>query len=436
MSTTRARAQRLVRMIAAHPLVSPRNQDERNVRCFYLNTAIIGVPFGGITSFIAVFLARLGASSALMGWLTSAPALLAAIVYLPGAAIAERFSDQVGVRVTCARLVRLSFLACALLPFVVPEEASGTLAVLLVVLWTVRAVFDAVAIPAWSSVLARAIPPEGRARVNSTRWALLAIVSAVSSAFFGWLLDQVAFPLNYQIVFAISFAVGWLDPMVFRRIVVPLIEVAPRSPRADGLMATLHGIPARLAEYLRPIAYERRFLLFVAATTVYRVALAMPSPLFSLFWVNELYASDGLIGLRGTVGNAALVVGYMIWGRLANRIGHRQVLLLAAGGLAFYPAVTALSQSAAWIPPAAAIWGLTVAGLDVGLFDLMLLACPDHRNQRFVAVSNMVANLAMFIGPLLGVALSDATSLATALLVIAALQIVTMAPFLFLPRHD
>jgi len=431
-----AGARRMVQMVKAHPVVSPRDQAARNVRLFYLNTAMLGVPFGGIVAFMPVFLARLGASSSLVGWLTSAPALLAAISYIPGAAIAERFADQVMVRVTCARIVRLTFLLCALLPFVIPSESFSILPVVLVVLWSIQAVFDAVAVPAWTSVLARAIPPRQRARLNGTRWALLAIVSAVSSAFFGWLLDQVAFPLNYQIVFAISFALGWLDPMFFARIVVPHIEVSPRGDKKRGLCAAARDALPRLIAYLRPVTRERRFLIFLLATTAYRVALAMPSPLFSLFWVNELGASDSLIGLRGTVGNAALVLGYVVWGRLADRIGHRQVLAMAAGGLAFYPAVTALSQSAAWILPAAAIWGVTVSGLDVGLFDLMLLACPEKRHQRFVAASRMVANLAMFLGPLIGVALADATSISTALLVIAGAQIVTMAPFLLLPRED
>ncbi len=118
--------------------------------------------------------------------------------------------------------------------------------------------------------------------------------------------------------------------------------------------------------------------------------------------MNELKAPDTLIGLRGTVGNGVLVFGYLLWGRLAGRIGHRQVLMISASGLALYPIATALAPSAIWLLPVAIIWGLTVAGVDVGLFDMALASCPSERQPLFGALWSMVARVGMFAGPLIG----------------------------------
>jgi MFS family permease len=415
-----------VRQVAAQvrrsSLITPKTVEDHNARLMYLSTAMLGVPVGGIMAFLPVFLVRLGASSATVGWLSSAPALLSIFLLIPGAAIAERNPNQVQVRVRYSRLLRLSFLFCALAPLFVPLPY---LPLILVVLWTLKTIPDAIAIPAWTAVMAQAISPQRRARLNGNRWALLSLVSATCSAAFGALLDHVAFPLNYQLVFLLSFALGWLDPMFFAHIQVPDLE-------RDQTALPRHLIH-RFGAYLKPVMHNRMFLVFLASTILYRVALNLPAPLFSIYWVNDLEATDSLIGLRGTVGYAALVVGYIFWGRSANRLGHRRVLTLSALGLALYPILTSLVPSAIWILPVAALWGLTAAGVDVGLFDLILACIPKQRQPLFAAVWSMVANTAVFVGPLLGATLAESTTTGTALLLAGAMQIVTTIGFAKLP---
>ncbi len=413
---------RTLQQISHSPLVHPRTQEERNARLLLLNTSAIGVSSGGIVAFMPVFLARLGASSSLVGWLTSAPALLAVFLRIPGAVIAEQHTDQVKLRTTVSRFVYAAYLLCGLLPFVIPAQS---LPIVLVIIWTLQAVGESVTVPSWTAVLLQAVAPQHRAQLNGIRWAMLSLICAGSSAFFGWLLDRIAFPLNYQIVFFISFVSAWLDPFFFSFVKVPPLE----KPR----LTPTRNLGRRAAEYLGPALHYKPFMVFLAATLLYRIALNLPSPLFSLFWVNELHASDTLIGLRGTVGNAVLVASYIFWGRSANRLGHRKVLTLSALAFAAYPIVTALSPNAFWLLPAAALWGLTVSGLDIGLFDLMLASCPAQRQPLFAAMWSMAANAAIFAGPLIGAALSDATSLSTALIVAGIVQAVATIPFVFLP---
>ena len=404
-------------------LLQPRTQEDHNARQLYLNTAAIGVAVGGIMSFLPVYMARLGADSTVMGLLTSLPALVATLSFIPAAMIAERRPDQVRLVVQAALITRIAFLLCALVPWFLPERSQP---MVLVIIWSARMVFDAIANTAWTGVMTQAVSPRRRAVINGQRWALLSVISALSSAVFGWMLDLIPQPLNYQIVFLISFAISTLDPLAFARVRVPLMEVAPRS--------AARGLATRAGEFFGPVLHERTFLLFLGATVLYRVALNAPAPLFTLFWVNDLRAPDTLIGLRGTVGYAALVVGYLFWGRSANRLGHRTVLTLAALGLATYPIVTALSPSAVWLFPAAAIWGLTAAGIDVGLFDMMLGCIPKQRQPLFAAVWSIVANAAVFVGPLLGAILAGHSSVQLALIICGVAQIVTTIPFVFLPR--
>lgn len=420
---TFARAQLALSRITHSPWVRPKTQQDRNAQLLCLNTAMIGVGFGGIVAFLPVFLARLGADSRLMSWFTSAPALLTTLCLIPAAVLVERYTNHVKVRTIAIRTARLAYLLCAVLPLFVPSEL---LPIALVIAWATKTFPEAVSITAWTSVMARAVPPARRARLNGTRWALLSLFSAIGSACFGWLLDHIAFPTNYQIVFLISFPASMADPFFFARIRVPADAKPAPSPQGN--------LRARLVGYFGPVLKHKPFLVYLAATLLYRVALNAPAPLLSLYWVNELHAPDTLIGLRSTVGHGALVAGYILWGRIVNRLSHRRVLAITAVGLAFYPIITGLSRTAFGLLSAAAVWGLMAAGVDIGLFDLMLASCPNERRPLFAAVWSMVANGAMFLGPLLGARLSMTVGIGAALLIAGVAQIVTTAPFLALPK--
>lgn len=424
MSFSIARAYKsIARSIDQLLLLHPASQEERNMGLMFLNTAMVGVAAGGIMAFMPVFIARLGASSTMVSWLTSAPALVAVVFLIPGAIIAERQTDQVRVRVRWVSVVLLGYLLCALAPFVVP---LNYLPIVLVALWSFKVVAEAVTIPAWTAVMARAVSPRRRAQLNGTRWALMSLVMAIASAFFGWMLDRVVFPFNYQLVFFISFVVAVFDPFFFSRIKIAPLEVPKRS---GGL-----SLGQRMQAYFKPVFSHKPFIVYLAATFLYRIALNLPVPLFTLLWVNELLAPDTLIGLRGTIGYSALVVGYLLWGRIANQLGHRTILYISTLGLAVYVLVSGILPSAIWILPAALLWGMGAAGVDVGLFDMMLGACASQRQPLFAAFWSMEANLCVFIGPLIGAALSEVFGLRTAILIGGALQILTTLPFLWLPR--
>jgi len=407
-------------------VLHPQTREDRNELYFYLNTGMFGFATGGIMAFLPVFLARLGASSSALGWLNAAPALLAVVLLIPGAMVAERSTDQVRVRVRSAFLIKVTYLLCGLVPFFVPPERYDLLPAILIVIWLLKSFPDSVALPAWTSVMARGFSPRRRARVNAVRWAIMSLASAIGSVLFGQVLERIAFPVNYQVVFLLSFALSVFDPIFFSKVQVDPSTIPQLQERSTPW--------SRLAEYVRPAFSYRPFVRYLLATGPYRIALQMGAPLFSLFWVNELAATDGLLGFRGMLGSLALVVGYVIWGQMAGRWGHRRVLFVGAVGVAAYVLMTALSPSPWWLLPAAVLWGVSVPGVDLGLFDLMLGACPEERQPLFGAVWSMVASLAMFAGPLIGAWLGAAMGLAPGLMVVAALQLVTTAPFVVLPR--
>lgn len=413
---------------AASLLAPGLESDERhNYRHLLINGACFGPVDGGILTYLPVFLARLGASPSLLGLLTSGPSLVAMLSYIPGGAYAERHSNLVRPVASSALITRTSYILIAVLPFIL---APAYIPVAVVALWSLAAIPSGVMIAAWTAVMQKAVSPRHRAQLNGTRWGLMSVVSAISMALFGNLLDRTPFPGGYQFVFAASFVANLAHVYFWLKVRVPPF-VPDRSACAQG-----KDLAQRLRAFFRPFAQSHPFVRYNLATLAYRLALTMPAALFSIFWVKDLQASDTWIGLRGTAGYAALVIGYAFWGRMANRLGHRNLLIICGTGLGFYPMLTALVPSMQWLPLVAIVWGFTAAAIDIGFFDMLLSVCPEGRQPSFAAAANVLANLATFVGPLLGALLAQVLSVRSALLVSGVLQVICVAFFSLLPSRE
>ncbi len=217
------------------PYVEPPSSLERhNVRALTLDTAAQGVIAAGINVFVAVFLVRLGAPNALVGFLASAPALGAIFLSIPAGRYLEGRQDLVRVVNLSRVFIRLSYLAIALVPFAfVGDRAIWPV----VILWTFTSIPAAIANPAWTTVVAKVIPPRRRPRVNGNRWAILSVITAIGGAGFGWMLDRVATPLNFQIVFVASFLAGIVSIYFFGLIRIPRDDKAsPDEPASHRSM--------------------------------------------------------------------------------------------------------------------------------------------------------------------------------------------------------
>jgi MFS family permease len=404
---------------------APETVEDANVRNWNISSAVVGPNDGGIMAFLPIFLTRLGASATMLGLYGSLPGLLTLLVTLPVGALVDRVQDQLKVLVRLGILVRLMYLPVIIAPFFVPRPY---LPWLILFCWTIKTVPDAGWVPLYLSISSRAVSPERRAGVNGTRWALFSLISATCQGVFGRFLDAAPFPLAYQIVFAVSFAAAMLEVKFFARLRVP--------PLAPGSLPPAESARERTHVYVQSFFEHRPFLRYLLATFPFRVALSMPAATFPLLWVRELHASNALIGLRGAAGYAALIVGYLLWGRSANRLGNQRVLTVCAIGIGAYVLGSAVAPRAIWLLPVALLWGLTASGIDVALFDLLLRACPQGKVARFASANALPASLAGFLGPLLGVAVANLTSVRTALWINGAALILSAACFWLLPRDS
>jgi MFS family permease len=400
---------------------------DRNCSNLIISGSWVGLIEGGIITYLPVFLARLGASPTLMSLLTAGQFLVGMVAYIPGGAYAERHTNQVRLANITSIIARSAYLLIALLPLAFGE---GILPPLIVAVWTLAAVPTAVFVPSFFTVVQQAIPVHIRAQFLGVRWAIMTIISAISVPLFGLLLDYTPFMLGYQIVFGCSFLASVLHMVHFGQIQVS--PFAARSRGTYGNRSWLEGVRA----FLRSFAENPLFVRYSLATLAFRVALYIPYALFSVYWVRDLHASDTVIGLRGGVGYAFLALGYVLWGRWSHRWGDRTVLLLSGLLFGFYPLSTALIPSMEWLPAVAALWGFAGAGMDIGLFAMMMALSPEDQRPRFVAATYVLSSFTSFVGPLLGAALAESLGVRICLLIGGGLQLLSVLFFLRLPSRE
>ena len=361
----------------------------RNQRSVIIDGIGVGI-VGGIATFLAVFLARLGASPLLVGLLTSMPAFTGLLLAIPVGRMLERQTDIVPWYSRARVWVQATYALTGLLPFFLP---IGYIPTAVIVLWAIATIPQTIVNITFTVVMGAAAGPQRRQQLMSWRWSTLGAATAISVAGAGWLLEQYSFPINYQIVFLVSFLGGMLSFFFSSRIT---IDTTPSS------QAHKTGLRALLTESVGMLREVPAFSRYITATFVFNCGIWMAMPLFPLYWVRVVEASDFEIGLVNTVNSGVLLIAYFVWARVSAKRGNLPVLFASTIALSLYPLLTGMTESIVLITILAGLAGFIGSGKDLVFFDLALETMPRDRVPSFVALQQLTGYVATLAMPLVG----------------------------------
>ena len=379
------------------------SRKEANIYNLYLDIAWFGVVNGTVLNFLPVFAVRLGASDLLVGAITAGPALISIFWLILAGWIITRQRRQMPIMVWTFLASRLTFLLMALVPwfFVAHRDVA------LVALAVLRTFPEGLAGVAFTAMIADAVPEERLAGVISVRNALIGITSTLTVALSGQLLDRIGFPFNYQLIFFVGFLAALISLYYVSHIqVLDRPEVGHVSPLGLGV-----PVAVRWQELVRPLIATREFRQFLVAAFVFHWGLFMAIPLFPIYWVRELRATDGWIGLLSMAFNATTVIICLNLSGAIRRWGSRRLLALSAIGVCTYPVLTGLSRSVPPLLAVSVIGAVFAAVMGVTLLNRLLEVCPAEGRPSYVALYSAIMNVAIFAGPLAGSALAGTLGL-------------------------
>ena len=386
--------------------------ESQNAWNLYGDIAWFGILSGIANSFLSVFAIRAGGSDVHVGLLSALPALIAIFASIPGSRIVEGQKEPLTPTLISGFLNRLGYLVIALIPiFFVAHQADMLVAV--VALLTIP---GSIASVAFTTMFAQAVPPENRAHVVSVRNAWIGITSTLSAFFGGKLLDYILFPINYQILFVIAFAGSMMSLYYLTRIRLPQ-QTTKVKPRLDET-------PRNLRNFVEMFRATPAYAKFTILAFIFYWGMAFPVPLYSIYWVRNLSASDGWVGLLNMVGSATTIIFYPLWGRLTMRRSTHYAIVLSTFGMALYPLVTAFSPSVEWLIPVQFLGGVVSSGFGLTFFNRLLEVCPEKHRASHIAAYNTLVNIAAFIAPLISTALTDIFGIYAILIVGAVMRLV------------
>jgi Na+/melibiose symporter-like transporter len=270
--------------------------------------------------------------------------------------------------------------------------------------------------------------PEGRYALLSRRWAIFGLTTVVGTFFITRVIDLLAFPLNYALMF-LGLSLGGLISYYFsRRINVP-DQTASSLPASRSPLEALHN-------YLALLRTAPAFVSFASKRFVYFSALALSAPIMPLFLVRTVEATDSQIGSINMVFSLVLMAGYFFWPRVSKRRGGRLVLLATTLGMVLYPALTAANPHVGRIMLFAGLAGFFQAGLDLVFFDELMKTVPEQYCATFVSLAQSMQYLSTILAPLVGTWLAGYIGLDGALWLSAGMRLLGFFFFLIPERRS
>ncbi|MCX6030878.1 MAG: MFS transporter [Chloroflexi bacterium] len=391
-------------------LFRPASLEQVNQRNVIVDAVGVGIT-AGVGSFLSVFLVRLGASSFLVGLLTAMPALTGMALAMP---VGEFLSRRPNIVPWFARS-RFAVLSCYMLTGLVPFFVHSRQPEAIIAIWALATLPQNLVSVAFTVVMGGVAGPRGRFTLMSRRWSILGLANSLTVVIVGQILNLFNFPLNYQVVF-IGSAIGALISVIFSSSIrLPL--TVPSSAVHESLVQTLRKRGSTLRA-------NKPFVRFIVSQFVFRSGMALAVPLFPIYWVRNIHASDQAISAINSTQTFVMMIAYFVWARVSQRKGERWVLLVAALGVSFYPLLTALTQRVEPLVAWAALGGLFTAGIDLVFFDVVLSTCPADQQATYLGIYQTTVYAANFLAPLAGTTLTDTVGIIPALIAATALRLV------------
>jgi MFS family permease len=371
---------------------------ERNA--WYLVLEMFWATFlGAAATFNTAFAIRLGATDTQVGLLTSLPALLAIVVLIPAGRFLNSRRSQRPWLLGSLALYRSGFLVIAILPWLTFLGISqGALLVFWLVFLSIPAHFFNVG---FIPMLTEVIPPANRANVFTWRNVIFNATLSVCVYLYGQWLSRVDFPINYQVMYIVSYLITLLSLYFLLKIRVP-----EKPPRIE-IQKRKRTLRESLDSFRQDMAAYADFATMVRNTLLHSVGLWMATPLYMLYFVKILDASDSWIGAHGAVASLATIAGFILWRKWMQRLGELRTLRLTIIAAGLYPLLVGLTDSLGLILVWVAINGLIAGGLSLSHLTTLLRVTPEKDRTGYTAIYMTIMNIGLFISPMVGVFLSE-----------------------------
>lgn len=347
----------------------------------------LGMIFISFESVLPVFLARLGAPRLAIAVV---PVAIALGINLPSyfaAPRVERLDRKRSYVLKRAIWQRIPWAVVAILTPLIGLSHPGWLVVAVLLGALVATVAGGMVIPAFFDIVAATVPEEKR----GTLFALRSVLSYLFGIGGGFLvriiLDGVAFPGNYALLYGIATVILLLGMLAFS-----FVREPPRPASAVPPPRVIATGPAAMKERMaRVLGGNRNFVTYIVARGFLILAFATTS-FFPVYLVEEFGLPDSASGVFAVITAATFILVNPIFGRVGNRIGYKPVFVVSYLALAAAALVGLLGMRAPW---SYVLIALTATSQSVNLlaWNMTVEFAPVGQIPSYIGVSGFFIGL-------------------------------------------
>lgn len=443
--------------ISAPPASSPSKSKEAIRTSLQASTldGVFATVFSNVTGGVLLnnFLVELNANATEIGLLSSIP-MLANLIQPIGAFLGDRTTSR---HFYClwvygpSRLLWLVLVAGIALTHWQSVEPAVLVKWTLVILCVTHFV-GALGSASWLSWLAALVPRRLRGRYFGIRNSAASLTNLISVPLLGFAVSAApgGFVQGYGFLLVVGVIAGIIslgfqflmvdvNPQLQHSIsefpetepVVPL-DLSPPMERDSEEKSS--QIPPRLA-----FLQDGNFFLFLVYFSLWTFAVNLSAPFFNLYMLDTLAIDISWVTVYNSLMAGANLLLLVVWGRLADRIGNRAILIsvgiLVAVTPLFWLGTGANSWSLwLWLPLLHILAGGTWAAIDLCNNNLQLGVAPVQHQAAYFAVAAAVAGVSGAVGTTTGgllVELADYGGLPGLFALSAALRLVALLPLVF-----
>ena len=399
----------------------------------YFDIGWFGVLSGSAINFLNIYATRIGATGFQIGLIGAMSAVVSLFLAIPAGRWLQTQQISKAIFWT-AVFYRLGFLSFVFLPWLFDEQGQ---------IWAIIAITFLMAIPltplgvGFNALFAEAVPSEYRAHVAGIRNVVLSIAFVVMSLISGYLLEHIAFPIGYQIVFGIGFfgaAMSSLHLLFVKPLNTEPLTLSGNEPTdpsrpSDAAEDKSQPNPSkRMASFLSTLRldiWQTPFRNVLLGLFGYHLAQYLALPVFPLYNVHILKLNDNHIGVGTALFYLTVLFGSTRLSRMVQRLGHKKVTGLGVAGMALYPFLLALSHQV-WHYYFVSLLGGFIWALAGGAFaNYMLEHIPPGDRPSHLAWYSIILNMAVLIGSLGGPVIAGEMGLSGALMLFALLRLLS-----------
>lgn len=324
-------------------------------------------------------------------------------------------------------LERVPYLLMGLVVWRLAASAPIASLVLMLLLLATTAASNGVLTPAWYSMIAKVIPVQRRGVFSGVGNSLAALMGIAGGVLSGRILETRAFPTDFGLLFILAFlatVISWAGLALTRE---------PESADVKSRTSLGHYFK-KLPDVLRRDRNYRRFLIGRSVANLGTMA----GGFFAVYAVERFAIGGAAIGTLTAILVGSQAVMNVLWGLVADRIGHKAVLCGAALSIGLAAVVTWLAPAPSWLWVAFVLFGVSMAAESVSSMNIILEFCAPEERPTYIGLTNTLLAPSKTLAPIMGGWLATWAGypgLFVAALIIAGLGAGLLALWVREPRH-